>query len=607
MTIPESENVVRRNVRIASGLVCFAILAMIVASGVFWLVGQFAGRSDKTVGPDVDRPPLVNEPPWFVDVTQASGLSFTYRNGEEAGELTILESMGGGVALIDFDGDGLLDVFVTGGGFFDGSDHRQIKGRPCKLYRNLGNWKFSDITESVGLNVPWFYTNGTAVADYDRDGWPDLLVTGYGQLRLFHNEPGDKEGRRFVDVTQVMGLGDKAWSTSAGWADLDGDGFPDLYVCHYVDWSFANNPVCPGFVPGVKRDVCSPTAFQPQVHSIFHNEHGRNLRDVSSDHGLKANGRGLGVVLADLNDDGRPDIYVANDLDLNFLFFNRGGKLEEKGLLAGAAVDDNGNPNSSMGVDIGDYDGSGRPALWVTNFQRETHGLYRNCDHEEFVHHSRAAGVAAIGQNFVGFGTGFIDVDNDGWEDLVIVNGHVFRHVPNNNDKQRPVLLRNTEFKGRRFFQDASSQGGPFFQAKTFGRGLAIGDLDNDGWPDLVVSHNNSPIAILRNEAANAMNKPHRWLGVRLVGRDHRDVVGSTVTVEESTRTLTRFVKGGGSYLSANDPRLLFGLGDSAEVRRVKVKWSWGETQSWENLDLNKYWELREGEPDAREPSHATY
>jgi hypothetical protein len=533
-------------------------------------------------------------------VTAGSGLHFTYRNGEEANQYTILESLGGGVALLDYDGDGLLDVFVTGGGYFDGPDRTQIKGHPCKLYRNLGNWQFQDVTEAVGLTGPWWYTHGVAVADYDRDGWPDLLVTGYGRLALFHNEPDGKGGRRFVDVTRKMGLRDESWSTSAGWADLDGDGFPDLYVCHYVDWSFTNHPICKGYVPGVARDVCSPQRFRPLVHSLFRNEKGQSFREVGAELGFKPEGCGLGVVLADLNDDGRPDVYVANDTNKNFLYLNRGRwKLEEKAVAAGVAMDETGHANGSMGVDAGDYDGSGRPSLWVTTFQHEQHALYRNLGRETFHHQSRAAGIAAIGLQYVGFGTGFVDVDNDGWEDLVIANGHVFLFPPGAPVQQRPVFFYNVEYQGRRFFQEASSRAGSFFQTPAVGRGLAIGDLDNDGWPDLVFSHTNTPVALLRNEAASALADRH-WLGIRLVGSGHRDLAGSTVVVETAGRRLTRFVKGGGSYLSASDSRLLFGLGDSGQIDRVTIRWSWKDSQSWDRLEPDRYWELHEGEAQPR-------
>jgi enediyne biosynthesis protein E4 len=589
------------------------LLAVTAAGGLGWLV---FGRPGPGRAPEETRPPAPpparreegpTGPPLFRDVTAGSGLHFTYRNGEEADQFTILESLGGGVALLDYDGDGLLDVFVTGGGYFDGPDRNVLKGHPCKLYRNLGNWKFEDVTSSLVFDGPWFYTHGAAVADYDCDGWPDLLVTGYGRVVLFHNEDDGKGGRRLVDVTEKVGLRDDSWSTSAGWADLDGDGYPDLYVCHYVDWSFANNPHCPGQRADAPRDVCPPQRFKPLRHSLFRNEKGeeggRTFRDVSEEQGFRANGCGLGVVLADLNGDGRPDVYVANDATNNFLFLNRGGKLEEKGLLAGVATGEGGHYDGSMGTDAGDYDGSGRPSLWVTNFQGEPHALYRNLGRERFLHQSRVSGVAAIGLGYVGFGTSFIDVDNDGWEDLVVVNGHVLRYPTlASTFKQRPVLLRNVEQGGRRFFKDVSAQGGPFFATPALGRGLAVGDLDNDGWPDLVVSHGNSPVALLRNEAAAAAAPPARWLGVRLVGKGNRDVVGSTVVCRAGDRTLTRFAKGGGSYLSAGDPRLLFGLGSPGPAGKVTVtvKWSWGQSETWDDLEPNAYWQLQEGQPAAK-------
>ncbi len=535
--------------------------------------------------------------PLFRDLTAESGVQFAYRNGEEAGHFSILETLGGGVALLDYDGDGLLDIFVVGGGYFGGEDKKQIRGYPCKLYRNLGNWRFADVSESAGLHGPsWFYSHGVAVADYDRDGWPDLLVTGYGKIALFRNVADNNGRRRFEDVTEKVGLRDTSWSSSAGWGDLDGDGYPDLYICHYIDWSFDNNPICKGQRAGVERDVCPPQRFKPLVHAVFRNVKGTRFEDLTSKHNFKAEGCGLGVVLGDLNDDGRPDIYVGNDASFNFLYFNRpGGILDEKAALSGTAGNDSGHYDGSMGVDIGDYDGSGRPSIFVSNFQGDVHALYKNLGKENFQHYSRASGVASIGMHYVGFGAGFVDIDNDGWEDLVVVNGHVLFHpILGSTYKQRPVLLRNIEFEGRRYFKEISNQGGAYFQTPALGRGLAIGDLDNDGWPDLVVSHTNSPVAILRNVAFES--NPHHWIGIKLVGKDNRDIVGSTIILEGSTRKQTRFAKGGGSYLSSSDRRLLFGLGPSEQIKRVTVKWSWGQTESWENLEPDAYWELHEGQ-----------
>jgi len=555
------------------------------------------GDGPPTPGAAVASPePPYTGRPWFRDVTEATGLRATCRNGEEADQFTLLESLGAGVAVFDYDGDGRLDVFVVGGGYFDGPSKTDPKGHPCKLYRNLGGLKFEDVTEKAGLAIPWWYAHGVAVADYDRDGFPDFVVTGFGKVELFHNEPDGRGGRRFVAVGEKLGLRDTSWATSAGWADIDGDGFPDLYVCHYCDWSFANNPTCKAQTARVARDVCPPQKFKPLVHSLFKNEKGTGFRDVAADHGFKPDGCGLGVVLADLNGDGRPDIYVGNDATNNFLYWNRAGRLQEKGLTAGCAVDDSGHYNGSMGVDAGDYDGTGRAAIWVTNFQGELHALYHNLGDELFDHRSRAAGIGAAGMARVGFGTAFTDSDGDGWEDLVVLNGHVLRHPTSGTQKQLPILFHNTARPGGRLFADATDRGGSYFRTPAVARGLAVGDLDNDGRPDLVVTHANGPAAVLRNEGVGG----HPWLGVKLAGKGHRDIVGSTVTLDGETRTLTLFVKGGGSYLSANDPRLLFGLGTAGKVKRVTVKWSWGGTQTWDALEPGAYWELTEGQPAAK-------
>jgi hypothetical protein len=584
-------------------------------------------------------------PAYFTDRTASSGVSFIHYNGQEAGHLAILESLGGGVALLDYDGDGLLDIFVTGGGCFDGPDRKEIKGHPSKLYKNLGNWRFRDVTREVGLDGPLFYTHGCAVADYDNDGWPDLLVTGWGRLALYHNEPDGKGGRRFVEVSRKAGLTDDRWSTSAAWGDFDGDGYPDLYVCHYVDWSFANNPACKDYQGGHKADICAPKQFLALPHVLYRNNGDGTFRDVSKEAGLrlprtdaeyeqlahlnaeararlkeadtrKDYGKGLGVVAFDANDDGLLDLYVANDTTDNFLYLNRGGgRFEEVGVLAGVARDDNGTPNGSMGVDVADYDGSGQLSVFVTNYQHEPHALYRNRgDGQTFLYASRSAGVAAIGLTYVGFGTSFLDYDLDGAPDLFISNGHVVRYPPVPAEtRQRAILLRNLRQPGdpphRVRFQDVSARAGPFFQEKRLGRGAAFGDLDNDGRTDVVLSYLNEPVVLLQNTLENG----HHWLGLELEGRPYRDAVGAKVILEMDRRKLVRTVKGGGSYLSACDRRVVFGLGTWAGSGRVSVRWPSGRVQTWEGLAGDRYWRLVEGEKKAqparapREPGSAVY
>lgn len=596
--------------------------AVVLGGGLFWLA---RGRTPTTGGTPEDLA-------LFRDVTARSGVDHTYRNGEEAGHFAILESLGGGVALFDYDGDGKVDIFLTGGGYFDGKDKKEIKGHPCKLYRNRGNFQFEDVTAKVGLDRIAFYTHGCAVADYNRDGRPDLLVTGYGRLALFKNVEGPDGQRRFEEVTdQARLLGKHFWSTSAAWADFDGDGYPDLYVCQYVNWSFANHEACPGYSPEIERDVCPPGAFDARPHALYRNNGDGTFTDVSREAGLRTErsdkdydkltfldketrdrlraadherdfGKGLGVVAVDVNGDGRPDIYVANDTTDKLLYLNRSAgkqlRFEEKGYESGAARDAQGGPNGSMGVDAGDYDGSGRPSFVVTNYQNEYHALYRleaPGDVPHFVFDSMATGLTGLGRSYVGFGTGFFDYDLDGWQDVVIANGHVIRYPSGSAVRQRSLLLRNEgrkEGKNAVRFTDMGDQGGVYFQALHQGRGLAIGDLDNDGRPDLVISHMNAPVVLLRNEAG----KGNHWLGVQLADKTHRDFVGARLTLEVGPRTLTRFAKGGGSYLSSGDRRHLFGLGAAGTVGRLTVTWPWGQKDTWEGLAVDRYWRLTAGD-----------
>jgi hypothetical protein len=612
--------------------------------------------------------------PIFEDVTAQSGIDFKFRNGEEAGHYVILESLGGGVALIDYDGDGLLDVFLTGGGHFDksaqdypgrdvrGADKKwreteayqeamrqappRVLGYPCKLYKNLGNFKFKDVTKDVGLDQPLFFSHGAAVCDYNKDGWPDLLVTGYGRLALFKNVPGPNNTRCFVDVTREAGLdGPHFWGTSAAWADFDGDGYPDVYVCQYVNWSWQNNPLCSGYSSKFRNDICPPKQFKARQHRLYHNDGNGHFTEVAASAGIRVDrtaqakpleerlhkltdggklsddqlspdrrqlrkqleeeieqakseefGKGLGVVVVDVNGDGKPDIFVANDTVDRFLYINRSRpgemKFEEVGMAAGVAKDDQGVAQGAMGVDAGDPYGSGLPALWTTNYEGELHALFRNDlrnGHLSFQFNTAPAGIAAIGQLFVGFGTGFVDLDNDGWEDIFISNGHVIRHPCPAALQQSPIMFLN---QGHGKFKETKA-GGAYFQTGHRGRGVAIGDLDNDGRPDVIISHVQEPVAILRNIADTG----NHWLGVKLAARDHRLPVGATLVLETAGRKLTRFAKGGGSYLSANDTRHLFGLGKATKTGRLTIDWPSGtpRREYWDDLDIDQYHTIVQG------------
>jgi hypothetical protein len=558
----------------------------------------------------------------YRDVTKTCGIEQTFHNGQEAEHYGILESLGGGGGLIDFDGDGLLDVVVTGGGYYDGPGKKQIKGYGVKFFKNLGNWKFKDITAAVGLDQPRFFTHGVAVADYDRDGWPDLLVTGWGRMALYHNVPDGKGGRRFEEVSKQAGLPEGLWTTSAAWADFDGDGYPDLYVCQYVNWDVEkNNPVCPGYTSKFDRDVCPPKQFTGLPHHVFRNNGNGTFTDVSKEAGLRPhtgdplkdneNGKGLGVVAVDINGDGKPDVYVANDTVDNFLYLNKSTpgniRFEEVGLPSGVARDDRGVSNGSMGTDAAACDGQGRAWLWCTNYENEMHALYKNQGKALFAFFTQPSGIAAIGQQYVGFGTAFFDIDNHGWEDLVVSNGHVIRFPTAAGLLQRPVLMRNI---GNARYVDITRQGGSYFRGEHMGRGLILGDLDNDGLLDLIISHVNAPVAVLRNEAQLG----NHWLGLELTGKDHRDVVGARVTVDLGSRQLHRFAKGGASYLSSGDRRHLFGLGSVAGVKQVTVFWPptrehpQGHEQHWQGQEfqVDRYWRLSEDKNAPETPKWAS-
>jgi hypothetical protein len=576
----------------------FLLVSWIGMSGILFATVSACTPAKPPGQPDLANPEEEPGPAAFADVTTDSGIKFSYRNGEEAGHFAIIESLGGGGALIDFDGDGLLDLFLPGGGYYEAG---KVLGYPCKLYRNLGGFKFEDVSATVGLDrVSFPYSHGAAAFDYDGDGYVDLLVTGYNRLVLLHNESDGKGGRRFVDVTKKAGLNERLWSTSAAWGDLDGDGYPELYVSHYGDWDFETNHPTDCTYDGKTRDVCQPRRFKPLPHTLYRNNADGTFTDVTSKVKLRSDGRGIGVLFVDLDNDGRPEIYATNDTDDNFLYRNRGKRgelnLEEVGLQAGVARDDRGVANGSMGVDAGDFDRSGRASVFVTNYENELPALYQNRTDQgkaRFTYDSLRSGVAAIGGKYVSWGTNFFDYDLNGWEDILIVSGHAIRFPTKIDRRQNPVLLRNDGGK----FRQVLTRGWPYFGEPHNARGAAFGDLDNDGKIDVVVSHLNEPVAILRNIAPT---EGKHWLGVRLTGQKGADVVGARVVIETSGGRQTRFVKGGGSYASTNDPRLHFGLGNEATISKAIVYWPSGGVQQVEGLESDAYWEVHEGEAKPR-------
>lgn len=522
----------------------------------------------------------------FRDATEELGVSANYRNGRESENYAILESLGGGVGLFDYDLDGWIDAFFPGGGSFTPS--KTIEGRNSTFFRNQGHCGtlknlFAEISVPAGVAQAPFYSHGCAAADFDNDGFPDLLLTGYGGLQLFKNQ-GDGT---FEELHVAAGLLDDAWSSSAGWGDLNGDGSLDLYVAHYVNWSFEHNPVCNA--DGGRRDVCPPRAFDGLTDIVYYSNGDGTFHDATREAGLTPGGKGLGVLLADVDLDRDLDLYVANDTTENFLYLNDGsGRLEESALQNGVAVDQEGMPNGSMGVSIADFDGDGLPDIWVTNFEKETFALYRNEGQAQFIHASRESGVTAIGSLFVGFGTAAGDLDLDGDEDIVVANGHVIYFPSQGTDRQLPILLENLS-KGefRRAFLPPDS----YFSTPHRARGLALGDIDNDGDLDVVVAHTNEPASIVLNEtpryetSSGPKADRNHWVSLQFIGtRCNRTAIGTRVVLHTTRGDQTRQVSGGGSYLSQGDTRLVFGIPAGATLTGATVVWPTGPAQILNDL-----------------------
>ncbi len=522
---------------------------------------------------------------WFEDMTEQSGIRFAYRNGREGEQYTVLETIGGGVAAFDFDQDGDIDLFFPGGGRISGSPLR-VAGLPPKLFRNEGEWRFTDVTESAGLNSTGDYSLGCAVGDFDRDGFPDLFETCYGRSRLFRN---DAHGG-FTDVTDIAGLVINGFNSAAVWADVDRDGWPDLYVAGYLRASLNDGQYCGDKLRKIK-DVCGPNLFPGEQDRLFRNRGDNTFEEITAAAGLGDEGKGLGVVAADINQDGWIDFYVANDATFNELYLG-GPELhfQETGAISGVATDSTGTPQGSMGVDFGDYNGDGYCDLWVTNFEREPNSLYSSLGGSDFVDATLAAGLANLSRSQVGFGTGFVDFDSDGWLDLFVLNGHVAYHSGQSPYLQRPLLLQN--IRGT-VFEDRSALGGPYFSTPHAGRGAAIADLDNDGALDLICVHHNEPVALLRNRQV-----PPSWVRVELRGKQSDPfAVGALVSMKYQGRELVRARVGGAGYLSHSDPRIIFPADDD-QMPDVTVRWLGGKQEVFHGVQVRQSVQLVEGSGD---------
>lgn len=511
----------------------------------------------------------------FVDVSRSWDFDFTYANGEDQHQFTILESLGGGVGILDFDRDGHFDIFCPGGGTFS---QNTAVGHPSQLFRNLSGIGVVAVGDSAGQGFPSaHYTHGAFVADFNQDGFQDILVTGYGGLQLWQNQ-GDGT---FLEVHAKVGLSDSSWSSAAAWADFNGDGLLDLYVSHYVDWSFDKHPFCRGRT-NEERDICPPREFSGLPDKLYLGNPDGTFRDESEAWGLKPDGKGLGVLVADFDGNGHVDVYVANDTVNNFLYSNEGQPpFREIAMLAGVAADKAGIPNGSMGVDLLDFNENGRPDIWVTNYEREDFALYRNEGRGTFLHVSDIAGLNILGGLFVGFGTVCADLDLDSKEDILVNNGHVILFPTASPRAQQPLIMlaEKQRFRRLQFAEDS------YFSQGHEGRGVAVADLDSDGDLDAIFSNINAPTAILRNDLESEAS----WFQLKLVGTtSNRDAIGAVATVSIGDQSWMRVRKGGGSYMSTSQENLAWGLGNAERIERLVVRWPGGMETSLEDIPVNQ-------------------
>ena len=568
----------------AAGLLGLGVLAAGAAAGC----GGPADDPGAGAPASADAPAPAASGPLFVDRAAETGLDFHHFNGA-TGKYYMAEVMGAGGALFDYDGDGDLDVYLVQGAMLGAGESYADAlfplpaGPPAggRLFRNLlvetGALRFEDATAASGLTATG-YGMGAAAGDFDNDGHPDLYLTNLGPNQLWRN---DGDGA-FSDVTAAAGADDPRWSTAATFVDYDRDGWLDLYVANYVDFTPARNKRC--YAGSSALDYCGPLSYSPYPDRLLRNRGDGTFEDVSAAARIAAvSGPGLGVVAADFDRDGWPDLYVANDDTANFLWRNQGdGAFADEALLAGCAYNEAGEPEASMGVDAGDFDGDGDDDLFMTHIDDETNTLYRNDGTGRFDDWSAESGLAPPSRGVTGFGAAWFDADNDGWLDLLAVNGHV-RIDPLQAAAGDPYPLRQTDqfFRnaGDGRFEDATARAGAHFTEPAVGRGAAFGDVDNDGDADVLVTRNNGPARLLVNQTG----QDRRWVGLRLLlAPGGRDALGARVAFRlAGGRTLWRRARADGSYLSSNDPRVLAGLGADGELAEVTVHWPDGEVESW--------------------------
>ena len=508
----------------------------------------------------------------FADVSTSLGVRFQHE-APHTSKKYLLETMGSGVALFDYDNDGRLDLFLVNGAEL--SDPSQPDAIPAKtgpkywnrLYHQKSDGTFEDVTEKAGLQGAG-YGMGVAIGDYDNDGFEDLYVTGYGGNHLYHNNGNGT----FTDVTEKAAIAASGWSTSAAWVDLDGDGLLDLVVLRYLQWEFTD--IWCGERKQGYRSYCHPDQFRPITPLIYHNDGNGHFTEITKQAGFAKPGNALGIAIADFNGDGRVDVFIANDSTPEFLYQNKGdGTFEEVGLFAGVGVDGDGHAYAGMGADFADYDNDGLPDIVDTDLAYQKYALYRNNGDSTFAYVSDTAGLGAMTFLHSGWGMRLLDYDNDGWKDLLVGQAHVMDTIELNYPQLRyrePLLLARNTGRG---FVDISGQSGPVFHEAWASRGMAIGDIDNDGKLHAVVSENGGPAHILHNET----DTQNHWLTLSLVGhKSNRDAIGAEVRITTGQGQQQAIVTTCGSYLSSGDKRVHFGLGNQSAVKEIRIRWPSG-------------------------------
>jgi len=540
--------------------------------------------------------------PLFAEVPpSASGITWVHENAMSPSRY-LPEALGPGCAFLDFDNDGWIDIFLVNSGPSD--FWKPTKPVRNALYKNNRDGTFTDVTEKAGVGGAYFGM-GVAVGDYDNDGWPDIFVTSYGKCILYHN---NHDGT-FTDVTSKAGLATPGWTTSAVWFDYDNDGKLDLFVCSFVDYSGVKKLECGNNQIG-RNYYCVPRVFKPTPSFLYHNNGDGTFTEVSKGTAIEqALGKGLGVVATDINNDGRMDLFVANDTVQNFLFMNRGSgpngrwNWDEIALQAGVGFSDAGRPRSGMGLDAADINGDGWQDLFVANVDHEMFSVYQNNKDETFRDVAQENGVARATQLLSGWGMKYFDYDNDGLVDLFLANGHPDDMIDSYSmhvKYREPLLLFHQGADGK--LHDVSSDAGPVFHRDFAARGLAVGDFDNDGAVDVLVGLNGGAPILLRNNAAAGNN----WLGIKLEGdKANRDAIGAKLIWTASGKTRTRLKNNGGSYLSSHDPREVLGIGSATKIEQLTIQWPGPSTRvdKFTNLEVNRYVHIREGGEISEMPS----